>query len=175
MKRVYALAALVILAGVPLAAQIQIPLDSLAAKASDTTGVSLDQSMLKLAGNFLAGDKAQDPGFQKVLSGVKSLVVKKYTFAQEGAYQDSELAPLRALLSSGGWGQMIAVHRNGGSREIYVKSEGGVTIVLAQPKQVVVVSIEGSIDLAKLAELAGHFGIPAGLADDAKPKAADQK
>jgi Domain of unknown function (DUF4252) len=174
MKRVYGFVALMMVA-VPLSAQIQIPLDSLAAKASDTTGLALDQSMLKLAGNFLAGDKAQDPGFQKVLNGLKSLVVKKYTFAQEGAYQDSELAPLRTQLSSGGWGQMITVHRNGGSREIYVKSEGGVTVVLAQPKQVIIVSIEGAIDLAKLAELAGHFGIPAGLTDDAKPKAADQK
>ena len=114
MKRVYKFALMAALAGVPLAAQIQIPLDSLAAKASDTTGISLDQSMLKLAANFLAGDKAQDPGFQKVLNGLKSIVVKKFTFAQEGAYQDSELDPLRALLRSGGWSAMISVHRNDG-------------------------------------------------------------
>jgi hypothetical protein len=185
MKRISKFVLALALAGLPLAAQIQIPLDGLAAKASDTTGIALDQSMLKLAGNFLAGSKAQDPGFQKVLNGLKSIVVKKYTFAQEGAYQNSELEPLRALLLTGGWGQMITREVKGGQSSIYVKSDGGqiagVTVVAAQPKQVVVVSVEGSIDLAKLAELAGHFGIPAGLAgldsktDETKPKGADQK
>ena len=96
MKRVYMLAALAAMAGAPLMAQIQIPLDNLAAKASDTAGIALDQSMLKLAGNFLAGSKSQDPNFQKILNGLKSIVVKKFSFAQEGAYQTSELEPLRA-------------------------------------------------------------------------------
>jgi hypothetical protein len=184
MRRVSKFVLTLALAGLPLAAQIQIPLDRLAAKATDTAGVSLDQSMLKLAGSFLAGSKAQDPGFQKVLDNLKSIVVKKYTFA-EGAYQDSDLEPLRALLRTGGWGEMITMHKMQGQSAIYVKSDGGqiagVTVVAAQPKQVVVVSVEGSIDLAKLAELAGHFGIPAGLTgldsktDESKPKAADQK
>jgi hypothetical protein len=161
------LAALAVLAGAPLAAQIQIPLDNLAAKASDTAGIALDQSMLKLAGNFLAGSKSQDPNFQKILNGLRSIVVKKFSFAQEGAYQTSELEPLRALLRTTGWSQMISRERNGGQNSIYIKADGaqigGVTIVVADPKQVVVVSVEGSIDLAKLAELAGHFGIPANL------------
>jgi hypothetical protein len=174
MKQVSKFVLMLAFAGLPLAAQIQIPLDNLAAKASDTTGIALDQSMLKLAGNFLAGNKAQDPGFQKVLNNLKSIVVKKFTFAQEGAYQSSELEPLRALLRTGGWGQMITREINGGQSSIYVKTDGGqiagVTVVAAQPKQVVVVSVEGSIDLAKLAQLAGHFGIPAGLAGlDSKP------
>lgn len=189
MKRISMFALWMAVAGgvlaIPAAAQIQIPLDSLAAKASDTAGIALDQSMLKLAANFLAGSKAQDPGFQKVLNNLKSIVVKKYSFAQEGAYQNSELEPLRTLLRSSGWGQMISREHNGGQSSIYVKSDAGqiagITVVAAEPKQVVVVSVEGSIDLAKLAELAGHFGIPTGLPgvdskpDDAKPKSADQK
>jgi len=187
MKRISKFVLALALAGLPLAAQIQIPLDGLAAKASDTTGIALDQSMLKLAGNFLAGDKAKDPGFQKVLDNLKSIVVRKYSFAQEGAYQKSELEPLLTLLRTSGWSQMITVHKMQGqsASAIFVKSDGtqmaGVTVVAAQPKQVVVVSVEGSIDLAKLAELAGHFGIPAGLTgldsktDETKPKGADQK
>ena len=143
----------------PLTAQIQIPLDSLAAKAAETKGISLDQSMLKLAGNFLAGDKAQDPKFQKVLDGIKSIVLKKYTFAQPGTYQDAELEPLRTLLHAGGWSQTINVHNAEGGREIFLKPEGGITVLVSRPTEVVVVSVEGAIDLAKLADLAGHLGI----------------
>lgn len=155
-------------AAVPLAAQIQIPLDSLAAKASDTSGISLDSSMLKLAANFIAGNKAQDPQFQKILSDLKSIAVKRYAFAQEGQYENGELDPLRTLLRAGGWKEMLSWTQKKGSRsEIYTKSDGGqiagITELLTAPKQVVVVSVEGSIDLGKLAELAGHFGIPTGL------------
>ncbi len=154
----------------PLAAQIQIPLDSLAAKATETKGIALDQSMLKLAGNFLAGDKAQDPTFQKVLNSIKSILVKKFSFAQEGAYQDSELEPLRSMLHTTGWGRLIDVHKDDVSREIYLKPEGGITVLVARPKEVVIVSVGGVIDLATLAGLAGHLGIPQGLTDDVKPK-----
>lgn len=167
MKRVSVFAVLMMAAVVPLAAQIQIPLDSLAAKASDTSGISLDSSMLKLAGNFLAGNKAQDPGFQKVMSALKSIAFKKFTFAEEGQYQPAELAPLYTQLRSSGWGEMITMQRKGGQSTFYTKSDGGqisgLTVIATAPKQVVVVSVEGTIDLAKLAALAGHFGIPADL------------
>ncbi len=167
MKRSCKFMAAMILAVVPVAAQIQISLDGLAAKASDTTGIALDASMLKLAANFLAGIKAQDPNFQKVLNGLKSIAVKRYTFAQEGAYQSAELDPLRSQLRTGGWGEMINVQRKSVHNEIFTKSEGGqlsgVTVVNSGPKEVAIVSVEGSIDLSKLAELAGHFGIPADI------------
>jgi hypothetical protein len=186
MKRISVLAMWMAVAGgvlaIPAAAQIQIPLDSLAAKASDTKGVALDQSMLKLAANFLAGGKAKDPGFQKILAGLKSITVKKYTFAQEGAYQSAELEPLRAVLRTGGWSDMITMHKDGGERKIYIKMDGlqinGVTVVAADPKDVVVVSVEGVIDLAKLAQLAGHMGIPSelsGIDPGSNQKTTDQK
>ena len=166
MKRTLLIGTLLAIGGItPLAAQIQIPLDGLAAKASDTSGVSLDSSMLRLAANFLAGNKAQDPGFQKVLADVKSIAVRHYSFAQEGQYDNAELEPLRTLLRAGGWREMMSWGQQKGTRnEVYTKSDGGqiagITQLLTAPKQVIVVSIEGSIDLTKLAELAGHFGIP---------------
>jgi hypothetical protein len=161
----------------PLAAQIQIPLDSLAAKAKETKGIALDQAMLKLAGNFLAGDKAQDPTFQKILDHIKSILVKRFSFAEEGAYKDAELEPLRSMLHTTGWARLINVHKDNVSREVYLKPEGGLTVLVSRPKEVVIVSVEGVIDLATLAGLAGHLGIPQGLTDgivkpnpDAAPK-----
>lgn len=170
MKTILKFAFTMVLAVAPAAAQIQIPLDSLAAKASDTAGISLDSSMLKLAANFLGGDKAaQDPEVQKILSGLKSILVRRYSFKEEGQYQDDELAPLRKQLVSTGWNAMITHKRKNEHSEIYTRigpnQVSGITIVAAKPKEVAVVSVEGAIDLAKLAELAGHFGIPSGITD----------
>lgn len=166
----------------PLAAQIEIPLDNLAAKASDVKGVTLDQSMIKLAANFLAGQKANDPGFQKVLAAIKSITVKRFSFAQDGAFQSADLDPLRAVLRGTGWSQMLSSGQNDRQSTIYVKMDGlqmgGITIIKSQPREVAVVSVEGSIDLAKLAQLAGHMGIPQDLSNidpGAKPAGPDQR
>lgn len=155
------------LAALPAVAQIQVALDGLAAKASDTSGVTLDSNMLKLAAGFLAGDKSQDPELQKILGGLKSIVVKSYKFKQAGQYSDAELAPLRQQLSTNGWSVMVSHNSPEERSAIYTRIDGnsiaGITIISAKPKEVAVVSIEGMVDLAKLAQLAGHFGIPTAL------------
>ncbi len=154
-----------LLAALPLAAQIQFGLDGLAAKATHTVDVSLDAAMLKLAGNFLAGDKAQNPGFQKVLSGLKNVTVKSFTFADVNQYKIADVEPIRSQLRAAGWAKMISVHEDkSGETEIYTKPDGGqiggLAVIAAEPKELTVVYIEGLIDLEKLAQLAGHLGIP---------------
>ncbi len=170
-------------AALPLAAQIQFGMDGLAGKAKESVDISLDSAMLKLAGNFLAGNKAQDPGFQKVISGLKNITVKSYTFTEDGQYNTADLEPVRRQLRSAGWGKMFGVHEKGGETEIYTKSEGGqiagLTVLAAEPKELTFVSIEGAIDLSKLADLAGHFGIPAlpipGVKSNDSQKSGDKK
>jgi hypothetical protein len=47
---------------------------------------------------------------------------------------------------------------------VFVKQEkgqvAGVAIIAAEPKELTIVSIDGTIDLAQLAALGGQFGIP---------------
>ena len=170
MKRSLLFSLAMIAAAFPLSAQIRLNLDAVAAKASDSVDISLDQGMLKLAAAFLGrkpADKSQnDADVQKVVSGLKNITVKSYTFAQEGAYQESDVEPIRAQLRAAGWSRMIGVHEKGnrGSTDIFDKTEGGqiagIAVVAAEPKELTVVYIEGVIDLAKLASLAGQFGIP---------------
>jgi hypothetical protein len=167
--------ALLIAAAVPLAVpmsaqaqigQVQIGLDNLASKAKDSVNISLDSAMLRLATGFLSKDKTEDPGLAKLIAGLKNVTVKKYTFAEEGQYKPEDVQPVRDQLRSAGWGVMLGLHGGkGGSTDIYSKSEdghvAGLGVVKLEPKQVTVVYIEGAIDLASLANLAGHFGIPA--------------
>ncbi|HEY1760848.1 MAG TPA: DUF4252 domain-containing protein [Bryobacteraceae bacterium] len=176
MKRISFIALLIAAAAplcVPLPAQVSamaaIPAspDLLAAKAKDTVNINLDSSMLHLATGFLSkNDQADNPGLKKLIAGLKNISVRKYSFAEEGQYKPEDVQPVRDQLRAAGWGTFLGFHGDkGGSTDIYTKSAdgqiAGIGVVKVEPKQVTVVCIEGAIDLASLAELAGHFGIPA--------------
>jgi hypothetical protein len=148
----------------PLDAQMQFKLDSLASKAKESVDISLPSSMLQLASGFLSKDKSVNPEIQKLIAGLKNITVKTFTFAEEGQYKPEDLLPIRDQLRAAGWGVLVGKHDDGGATDIYAKSEGGqiagLAVVKAEPKEVKVVYIEGAIDLAGLAGLAGQFGIP---------------
>jgi uncharacterized protein DUF4252 len=170
MKRI-PLLTLLIAAAVPLAAQIQIPgwtsagsLDNLAAKAKDFVNITLDSSMLQLATSFFSkNDQPDGPGLKKLISGLKNIAIRKYSYAEEGQYNPADLQPIRDQLRANGWGVLIGKHDEGGSTDIYSKSVdghvAGLGVVKVEPKEVTVVYIEGAIDLASLVDLAGHFGV----------------
>lgn len=165
MKRALRFAGLIVAAAVPLAAQIQIGLDDLAAKAKDSVNISLDSTMLRLAGSFFSGNKgADEAGIHNLLSGLKNITVKSFTFGEEGQYKTSDLDPVRSQLRSAGWAKIVGVNEKRESTEVYSKPQGeqigGLAVLAAEPKELTVVYIEGNIDLSKLAALAGHFGIP---------------
>jgi hypothetical protein len=154
-------------AAVPLAAQIQFGLDNLASKAKESVDITLDASMLRLAGGFLSkkGD-SDNQAFQKMLAGLKNVTVKSFTFAEEGQYKIEDLQPIRDQLRKAGWTTFINVREKTETTEIYSKSDaggtqsGGLALLVAEPKELTVIYIEGAIDLSGLANLAGHFGIP---------------
>ena len=166
MKKAVWFLALMVGAAAPLAAQIQITgLDALAAKAKESVNISLDSTMLKLAGGFFSAGKSADAaGIQSVISGLKNVTVRSYTFGEDGQYKMSDLDPIRAQLRSAGWSKMVSVNEKEQMTEVYSKPQGsqlgGIAVLAAEPKELTVVYIEGNIDLSKLAALAGHFGIP---------------
>jgi hypothetical protein len=178
MKRALLLLGIVALAPVvPLAAQIQIGLDQLAAKAKETVDNTLDGAKLQLAGKFFSGSKSGDSDSSKaknLLSNLKAISVKNFEFAQEGQYRQEDLDPIRAQLKTPGWSKILGDRSDKESSEIYTKSDGtritGFAILAAEPKELTVVYIEGTLDLADLAQLGGRFGIPAGVVPDGKGK-----
>lgn len=151
----------------PLPAQININLDGLAAKAKEVTDVTLDSSMLRLAGGFLSAAKTDEAKTKALIEGVKQISVKSFEFDKDGQYSQTDLQPIRVQLQAPGWSKIFGVQSNHASEgtEVYVKTEGGrtagLTLLAYEAKELTVVSILGSIDLERLAELGGHFGIPA--------------
>jgi hypothetical protein len=183
MKRALLLLGIAALAAVaPLSAQIQIGLDQLAAKAKETVDITLDGAMLQMAGRFFSGSKSGDADSSKaknLLANLKAISVKSFEFAQEGQYRQEDLDPVRAQLKAPGWSKILGNKSDKESSEIYTKSDGtritGFAILAAEPKELTVVYIEGSIDLADLAQLGGRFGIPAGVVPGTKGKSNKDK
>ena len=150
-----------------LMAQLQINLGGLASKAQESAEITLDSSMLQMAGNFLKSDKGDDAKVKDLISGLKAITVRNYKFAQEGQYRQEDLEPVRAQLRGPGWSKVVSSDNKANREvsEIYVKTDqgkiSGVAILNAEPKELSVVYIEGTIDLSALARLGGSLGIPA--------------
>ena len=154
----------------PLAAQeIKMPasLDRLADKAEETVDVTLDGTLLKLAGRFLSGHGNDPFGSKKLLDGLQSITVRSYEFSHEGEYDQSDLDAIRAQVKGPQWARIVGVrsNRGGDNVDVYFKDGGngnlaGIVVVCAEPRELTIVSVVGTIDPAQLANLGGDFGVP---------------
>jgi hypothetical protein len=155
-----------LLAGMAPAQQIKWNYDKLAAKASDSTEVTLDGALLRQAAKFLSneGDEAQA---KKVVAGLKGIYVRSFEFKKAGEYTKEDVDAFRAQIHAPEWQKVVDTHskEDGEDTEVYLKNGAGdtiegLTIISAEPKELTLVNIVGTIDLASLGALGGHFGIP---------------
>jgi hypothetical protein len=154
----------------PLWAQeIKMPanLEKLAAQADETVDVTMDSSMLRLAGRFLSDKSPDDADVKKLLQGLQSITVRSFEFSKEGQYDKADVDAVRAQAQGPQWSRIVGVtsKRDGGNAEVYFKDGGngnlaGVLVLCANPKDLTIVSVVGTLDPSQLAELGGHFGVP---------------
>ena len=141
-------------------------LDGLASKAKETVDITLDSNLLQMAGGFLAGNgKDKDAkDIKALLAGLKAITVRSYEFKEDGQYRIEDLEPIRAQLRTPGWSKIVSTQSKGEISEIYTRTEKGkmvgFAIIAAEPRELTVVAIEGSIDLNDLSKLKG-LGVPA--------------
>jgi hypothetical protein len=140
-------------------------LESLKSKASDSTDVALDGSMLQLAAQALANEKDADTAkIKDLVSKLKGVYVKTFEFKEANQYNASDLEPIRAQLRDSNWSKAVDVHESasGETTEVYLMKEGesliGLAVLVAEPKELTVVNIVGPIELDKLGGLAGLAG-----------------
>ena len=157
-------------------AQLQISgLDKLADKATDTVEVNLDKKLLQLAAKFLNSNDPTEAKVKELVSGLEAVYVRVFEFEQPGGYAMSDVEPLRSQLQ--GWSKIVGVRsrKQGENVDVHIKYNGetilGLAIIAADPKTLTVVNIVGPIDLEKLSQLEGQFGIPSLNLDKSKVKA----
>jgi Domain of unknown function (DUF4252) len=137
----------------------------LARKATASVDISLDPSLLGLAGAVLSADpRSSDSDVKGLISGVQGIYVRSYTFDKVGAYSKADVDAVRAQLVSPAWVPLISTHDPQDDVDIYVRRNGqrteGMAIIASEPKEFTIVNIVGDINLTKLAQLQGKFGVP---------------
>jgi len=128
---------------------LDVNLDALAAKAKEKAEVTLEGSLLTQALQS-APDKVKS-----AVANVTRILVRHYEFEKTGAYADTDLDGLRQQVST--WSRILNVKEEHESTEIYMLSKegkpAGFLLIAAEPKELTVVHVVGSIDLASLKEV----------------------
>jgi len=150
-------------------------LDALAAKASETVDVNIDESLMALATKFLSSKDEDERKVKELVSGLKGIYVKSFEFENEGQYTEADLESIRSQLRSPGWSRIVhARSKKDGSIEVYVMHTGGqvsgLAVLATELKEITVINIVGPVDLEKLTQLEGEFGIPDLGLEGSKPK-----
>ena len=162
------------------AQQLQLPeMAQLSAGAIDVVDVSVDQALIGLAASFKSNG-TDDNEVKALVSSLKGIYVKSFTYGKDGAYDPSVLDSVRRQLSGGQWSRLLAAKSSaeGSDTAIYLwrngDKPGGLAVLSASPREVTLVNIVGTIDLEQLRSLQGKFGVP-DLKMDAAPKTAAPK
>ena len=144
--------------------RLNLDFPDLAAKASETTDVTLDGPMLRLAGKFLSSSDADERAAKEMINGLTGIYVRSYEFDRDGEYDKSQAERIRQQLGPS-WKKIVKVSsKTKEDVDIYADTRGdsiaGLLIISAEPREFTVVNIVGPVDLEKLAGLEGQFGIP---------------
>ena len=163
----------VVFALAPLKVQAQDParlqlttLDQLEPRAEQTINITMDGKVLQLALRFLSDKKPNEVKIKEAVSGIKGIYVKSFQFDQDNLFSANEVEPIRTQLRSPLWSQLVEVRskKAGQNIDVFTMIDGGringVAIIALDRRQVTVVNIVGPVDVDKLAELRGNFGIP---------------
>ena len=150
-------------------------LDGLAAKASETVDVNIDESLMALTTKFLSSKDDDERKVKELVSGLKGIYVKSFEFENEGQYTDADLESIRSQLRNPGWSRIInARSKKDGSIEVYLMHTGeqisGLAVLATELKEITVINIVGPVNLEKLTQLEGEFGIPELGLEGSKPK-----
>ena len=155
-------------------------LDHLAAKASQSVDVNIDERLIRVALKAFSDNDAEEREIKKVIAGVKGIYVKVFEFEAEGQYSSADMETIRTQLRGPGWTRLVNVtSKKEGNLEVYLLMNGdlisGLTVVASDVKELAVVNIVGPVDLEKLAKLEGNLGIPELGIESTKKKNDDEK
>ena len=140
-------------------------LDHLAGKANQTVDVNIDERLMKLTAKIFNEKDADEQQVKKLIEGLKGVYVKSFEFDNAGEYSTTDLETIRTQLRGPGWTRMVNVtSKKEGNVEVYLQFNGdqvgGLAVLYFEEKELTVVNIVGPVNLDKLAELEGQFGVP---------------
>lgn len=140
-------------------------LDHLVAKASETFNLDLDESLMQLTAKAFNAKDPDDATVKELINGLKGIHVRVLEFEKEGEFLAADLEAIRVQLRAPGWNRIVnAKSKKEGSVDVYLMTSGsqilGLAVLASDAKEIAVVNILGNINLDKLSQLEGQFGIP---------------
>ena len=170
-RRLLGLCLLGLCAAIPASAQqgkIQMDhLERLASRAVETVDVTIDEKLIKLVGTVFNPKRSPDEALVKdIIKDLKGVFVKRFVFEKENEYTDADADAIRSQLNGPGWSKIVGVRskRQGANVDVHIMSEEsiikGLAVLVVEPKAFTVVNLVGPIDVEKLSQLEGKFGIP---------------
>lgn len=134
--------------------------------ADKVISVDVGESLINLAKSALNPKRSvNEAKIIDIISGLKGVYVKRFEFDKEGAYTASDVDYIRSQMNGPGWERIANVRsKREGSYDVVMMYEGsvikGLAVLAAEPRALTVVNVVGAIDVAKLRDLEGNFGIP---------------
>jgi hypothetical protein len=165
MKRLLLILMLMIFAAPAAWAQrLKLDFGNLADTASESVDVTLDGPMLKLALGFLNSNDPEERAARDMVRKLEGIYVRSFQFDTDNAYDKSIVTRVRSQLGPS-WKKIVSVQsRTKENVEIYTDMRGeivsGLCIISAEPRELTLVNIVGQIDIERLSQLEGNFGIP---------------
>ncbi|HEX7330011.1 MAG TPA: DUF4252 domain-containing protein [Pyrinomonadaceae bacterium] len=155
-------------------------LDHLAAKASQSVDVNVDERLMRMAAKVFSDQDADERKIKKLVEGLKGIYVRSFEFDAAGQFTAADLEPIRTQLRGPGWTRMVNVtSKKDGNLEVYLLFAGeqvnGLAVLHSDDKELTVVNIVGPVDLDKLAQLEGQFGVPELGVESTKPKTKNEQ
>jgi hypothetical protein len=141
-------------------------LDRLESSAEQTINITMDDKILQLALRFLSDKKPNEAKIKEAVAGIRGIYVKSFRFDQDNLFSANDVELIRSQLRSPLWSQLVEVRskKEGQNIDVFTMIDGGkingVAIIALDRRQVTVVNIVGPVDVDKLTELRGNFGIP---------------
>jgi len=140
-------------------------LDHLAAKASQTVDVNIDERLIRLAAKLLSDKDAEEKQVKELVTGIKGIYVKSFEFEADGQYTTTDIDSIRSQLRSPSWSRLFNfTSKKEGNLEVYLlmngETVGGLAVIALDDRELTVVNIVGPVDINKLAKLEGQFGVP---------------
>jgi hypothetical protein len=146
--------------------ELRLPdFDHLRSKATETVEVDVGGFLLALAKRFTRQQAHEEPAL-KLLQDIDSVKVRSFKFDHDDAYSKADVDVVRKQLTGPEWSAIAQVHKREPRENVDVflcVEEGrtcGLAVIAAQARELTIVNIVGSIDIDRLGELEGEFGIP---------------
>lgn len=161
------LAGLLLLARMAVSQQLDLSvLDRLSSVARETANVNLDKSTLQAGAQLLSNMRPAEQKVKGLTDSLDGVYVRTFEFEKAGEFTQADLEPIRKQLRGAKqWANIVNVKDKNESVEVWMFNKasggpGGLTVIAAEAKELVVVNIVGPVNIGSLAAIAGQLGIP---------------